>query len=118
VTPSSTWDETISELQTMDHAFVAPLAALLDASKTRWEPRVSASRRLLMHPPGMGVGFRDIELSQQRKAPEVFVSWTEGVYEMRLNSEAGLLVTADRCREENAEAVLDAFLLQLVGDPK
>lgn len=46
---------------------------------------------------------------------EVRVAWAERIFEFRLLRN-GLLITADRCREEASRAVLDSFLHQLVAE--
>ena len=46
----------------------------------------------------------------------VRLHWDDGVYEFVLQHN-NLTVTADRCYEANVDAVLEAFLFQLVGDP-
>ena len=48
-------------------------------------------------------------------AAQVRVSWSDDAYEFRL-SRGSILVAADRCHEQNALNLLDAFLVQLAPD--
>ena len=48
---------------------------------------------------------------------EVRVRWSQGTFEFRLERGV-LLVTADRCRQPNAPAVLDSFLMQVASLPE
>jgi hypothetical protein len=84
-------------------------AGLLAEAQTRWEGRVVARTSmhdLLFTVPGQAYPFRS----------SVRVHWEEDVYEFTLVAGGGL-VTADRCFQANALAVLDAFLLQLDTEP-
>lgn len=83
-------------------------ADLLDAAAERWESV------LLAHTSMHDIVFTRPE-DEWPWPEEVRVTWRDGVFEFQLRRAVGL-VTADRCREANARAVLDAFLLQLQGD--
>lgn len=50
------------------------------------------------------------------RVEEVRVGWDTGIYTVTLQNRDGLVVTADHARPPAARDVLEAFLLQLVGD--
>jgi hypothetical protein len=78
-----------------------------------WSDRVCAKRILLLNWPWMGVGFRAAADRLKDRAPEVVVSWSDDVYEVRLLDSKGLMVGADKCTDKLASDVLVSFLLQL-----
>jgi len=82
-------------------------ASLLERAEARWLGRVVARTSmhdLLFTLPGDVHPFTE----------SVRVAWDEHGYEFHLFVEHGKVKAADRCSEANAEAVLDAFLMQLV----
>jgi hypothetical protein len=113
-----TWGETIPRFRETPHSFGAPMADLLHAVQSRWGDSVIVSWKLILFPPGIGAEFIPAGDFHQRRLGCVLLSWSDGTFEVRLISRSRLLITADRCRQANAEAVLESFLLQLAGDPE
>jgi len=107
------WDDAIADLRTLPHPFVTPLAALMERVASDWSDRVCAKRILLLYPPGIGIGFRAAADRLADQAPEVDLSWSDDVYEVRLLASNRLMVAADRCTEDFASDVLVSFVLQL-----
>ena len=84
-------------------------ADLLGHAQTNWERRVLPD--LWMH------DLRFVAPGDTgRGVDEIRVTWEAGVYTFTLRNSDGLVVTADHARLPAALDVLDAFLLQLVGD--
>lgn len=103
-----TWPETVQRLQGYGTPSALEMADLLEAARSRWEGRVV--QRTSMHDLLFTVPGDDHPLETT-----VRVSWNDDdVVELQLAAQ-GLLVTADRCRRRTAPAVLNAFLVQLVG---
>ena len=102
------WGELATDFEVAPTTAAAIASArLLRRSAGRWESRVDARRSMhdiIFTPPGTDYPFRS----------QVRVSWADDVYEFWLLRDRGL-VTADKCFDENCAAVLDAFLVQLVG---
>ena len=54
---------------------------------------------------------------RDQSTAEVRVRWIDNIFEFTLVEERGArMIAGDRCRESNAEAVLDVFLVKLAGD--
>ena len=110
-----TWPEIIADLNNLDHAFGPHLGDLLSKVMSRWQSKVVVTRCLLFYPPGMGI--RLTTNMDRPGASSVYVSWADDIFEVRLTSDEGLLVTADRCGTEASPLVLESFLMQLPGGP-
>jgi len=106
---TETWEVLAARFEGYDRVPAAQAnARLIRRAAPIWEGRAVA--RGLMHDvlftvPGDRYPFTDT----------VRLRWVEDVYELVLAHE-GLVVTADRCFEPNADAVLASFLVQLVGE--
>ncbi len=105
------WDERVAALLSRSNVPAARAAgALLGEAKERWEGRVvprTSMHDLLFTVPGYLFPFEEF----------VRASWADHVFTVSL-MEGPVVRTADRCRLENAAAVLDAHLAQLVsGEP-
>lgn len=112
VVVSSEWDEQVTSLVRLSTVPAArALGALLADAGERWEGRVvplTSMHDLVFTVPGQSYPFEAL----------VNVSWKDDVFTIRLEERGGLVRAADHCREANAPAVLDAFLVQLVeGEP-
>lgn len=112
VTYEREWAEPVAFLLSRDKVPAAQaMGRLLAQAEGAWHGRVvprTSMHDLLFTIPGDPYPF----------STEVRVSWSEGLVDLRLISareRVRVLVTADRCREATAPAVLDSFLLQLVG---
>ncbi|HTO01222.1 MAG TPA: hypothetical protein VL068_11155, partial [Microthrixaceae bacterium] len=51
-----------------------------------------------------------------RRFAEVRVGWEQEAFVFTLRDARGLVVAADHAKDPTADVVLDAFLMQLVGD--
>ena len=102
------WDERVAALLSRSNVPAArATGALLAEAKERWEGRIvprTSMHDLLFTVPGYPFPFES----------SVSVSWADDVFTVSL-MDGPVVRTADRCRLENAAAVLDAHLAQLVG---
>ncbi|HEX4016454.1 MAG TPA: hypothetical protein VHX15_06910 [Frankiaceae bacterium] len=102
-----------SNLRLLKAETESPLAQasyrLLRASSSAWKSSVVSHTslwNLLFSNPGDSYPWQ----------AHVRVNWSDGIFEFQLIRKAGVLVTADRCREPNSVAVLGAFLHQLTAE--
>lgn len=104
------WDEVLTTLRGRSAVPAAQATAdLLVRAQSRWEERVLPD--LWMH------DLRFVAVGDTgRRVDEVRVSWEADAYLFTLRDGRGHVVTADNASAQNADAVLDAFLVQLVGD--
>lgn len=104
-----TWLSTVTYLRNLTTVPAAQANAVLaDGAGTAWDGKVicrSSMHDLLFTLPGDDYPWR----------ADIRVSWIDGVFEVRLER-GGLLVTADRCRDEMSQVLLDSFLHQLVAE--
>jgi len=103
------WAKAVADLRSYGIPEAAANADLLEIAGTKWAglvvPRTSMASLLFTR------------LGDPFPFPvEVHVHWSEGTFEFRLNR-GMLLVTADRCHQPNAPAVLDSFLMQIASLP-
>lgn len=110
MTPSSRgWAEIAEDIGSRSGVPAAhAVGALLAGAGERWESTVdahSSMHDLVFTRPGDVYPWPEV----------VRVSWREGVFDFRLERNS-ILVTADRCRDDRAREVLDAFLIQLEAD--
>jgi hypothetical protein len=106
--PEPPWQSAVAALSGHDHPAARANAWLLEQARARWDGHVvprPAMCDLLFTVAGDEPPFRTT----------VRVQWADGTFELWLVDD-GFLVTADRCEETMAPAVLDAFLLQLTGE--
>ncbi|MFN8017274.1 MAG: hypothetical protein U0P45_04030 [Acidimicrobiales bacterium] len=105
------WADTVADLRGRQAVPAAQAnAELLERAEATWSSRVEAHTSmhdLLFTRPGDGYPFQE----------QVRVAWVDEVFTFTLQAERGKTVTADRARAANAGSVLDAFLVQLVGEP-
>jgi hypothetical protein len=104
-----TWTAVVAELAQQDHPAARANAWLLEQAGARWAGHVDphpAMHDLLFALPGDEAPFQT----------SVKVQWADGWFELWLVDD-GFLVTADRGEDATAPALLDAFLLQLTGEP-
>jgi hypothetical protein len=105
------WADTIAMLRRLGARWPAGEAEadLLASTQTRWQGKAVP-----------WTSHEDVVFTRRGERPllddTVRVSYANGVFEFKLLRQGSLLVTADRCRQANASAVLDAFLIQLAGD--
>jgi hypothetical protein len=103
------WRAAVAAVAAQDHPAARAAAWLLEQAEARWAGHVVpvlGTHDLLFTLPGDG----------PPPPTTVRVRWADGRFELWLVDD-GFLVTADRCDETAAPAVLDAFLLQLTGEP-
>ena len=104
-----TWTATVAALTEQDHPAGRANAWLLEQAEARWAGHVvphPALHDLVFTLPGDEAPFQTT----------VKVQWADGRFELWLVDD-GFLVTADRGEGAAAPALLDAFLLQLTGEP-
>jgi hypothetical protein len=103
------WTSVVAALVALDHPAGRAHAWLLEQAEARWNGHVIPRPEvhdLVFTIPGDEAPFRS----------SVRVQWSDGTFELWLVDD-GFLVTADRREEATAPAVLEAFLLQLTGEP-
>jgi hypothetical protein len=102
------WPETIDDLRGRVIPAAQANASLLESAQEAWEssvvPRTSMNDLLFTNPG-----------DEHPFTAWVRVSWADGIFEFQLARSRGL-VTADRCFVENSQAVLSAFLHQLLAE--
>jgi len=106
------WADTVKRLRDINRVPSALAnAELLNGARERWSGRViprTSMHDLLFTRPGDEYPFaRTVRVASESEAFR---------FELRAGFPS-VLVTADRATREKAPVVLDAFLLQLVGDP-
>jgi len=105
-----TWAEVETTLRKRSgNSAALAVAELLARAQTRWDGRVLPDlwmQDLRFVAPG------DIG----RRVDEVRVGWEQEVFVFTLRDARGLVVAADHAKDPTADVVLDAFLMQLVGD--
>ena len=105
-----TWSSSAAALLGRDAVPAAQATgSLLERAEERWKGRVvprTSMHDLLFTVPGDCYPFVDT----------VRVAWEGGVYRFTLSVERGKVLAQDACGEPKADAVLDAFLVQLVGE--
>jgi hypothetical protein len=109
MTSEDDWAGTVAGLRSFKVEAAKRVADLVESRSEVWRDRAvlrSSMHDALFTLPGDDYPF-DVSVK---------VSWDDEVYEFRLDRK-GLLVTADRCMTPRSGDVLDAFLMQLVGDP-
>jgi len=108
MTDEPEWEESVSSLLGRSAVPAAQATGrLLDSARGRWEGRVvprTSMHDLLFTVPGYPYPFED----------SVRVAWSDDVFTFTLIVSSALQ-SADRARAGSAPAVLDSFLLQLVG---
>lgn len=105
---SDEWTKSSEFLRSSGVDAALHVARVLDEGAARWSQRVvsrTSMHDLLFTLPGDDYPF----------ASEVRVSWNGEAFEYTLLRRR-LLVTADKCHEERASQVLDAFLEQLLAE--
>lgn len=109
--PDRSWMQVAADLRERDGVPAAEAnAGLLEDASATWAGRVIARTSmhdLLFTRPGDGYPFQE----------QVRVAWADEVFTFTLQVEQGMVVSADRARAAKAGSVLDAFLLQLIGEP-
>ena len=102
-------DARIEDLRSRQSAAANRSAELLEIARESWAERIDV---VTSHDDLVFVQTGE----DWRSARSIRVAWKDSFYEFWYRGATGVdgLTAADRCGPENASAVLDAFLMQLV----